>query len=184
MEFSDFFLSLSESHTYTQTHAHTHTHTHTHKHTLDVTFQMCIFSAFAFLNCTVCTKTFYFLTFVPQLMLDSWNHSIFSNIKHRLQGSAMKLVRDERYGDAFDTQLVIGVRESYGKTWRAWCSTCAYQKHVLMTVLLLVVFVTVIYMLRLMSLTEFFFPFSFWLGPYAWVVDSPISPRAMLIFYL
>ena len=48
-------------------------------------------------------------------MLDSWNNSIFNNIKHRLQTSAMKLVRDERYGDAFDTQLVIGVRESYGK---------------------------------------------------------------------
>ena len=47
-------------------------------------------------------------------MLDSWNYSIFSNIKHRLQMSAMKLVRDERYGEAFDTQLVIGVRESYG----------------------------------------------------------------------
>lgn len=50
---------------------------------------------------------------VRKLMLDSWNHSIFNNIKHRLQTSAMKLVRDERYGDAFDTQLVIGVRESY-----------------------------------------------------------------------
>lgn len=50
-----------------------------------------------------------------QLMLDSWNQSIFSNIKHRLQSCAMNLVRDERYGDAFDTQLVIGVRESYGK---------------------------------------------------------------------
>ncbi|KAL8606036.1 Cullin-5 [Nucella lapillus] len=50
---------------------------------------------------------------VRKLMLDSWNQSIFSDIKHRLQSSAMKLVRDERYGDAFDTQLVIGVRESY-----------------------------------------------------------------------
>ncbi|XP_076445369.1 cullin-5-like isoform X2 [Babylonia areolata] len=50
---------------------------------------------------------------VRKLMLDSWNQSIFSDIKHRLQSSAMKLVRDERNGDAFDTQLVIGVRESY-----------------------------------------------------------------------
>ena len=50
-----------------------------------------------------------------QLMLDSWNLSIFSNIKNRLQDSAMKLVHAERNGEAFDSQLVIGVRESYGK---------------------------------------------------------------------
>lgn len=48
-------------------------------------------------------------------MLDSWNQSIFSNIKHRLQNSAMKLVHSERNGEAFDSQLVIGVRESYGE---------------------------------------------------------------------
>ena len=48
-------------------------------------------------------------------MLDSWNSSIFSNIKNRLQDSAMKLVHAERNGEAFDSQLVIGVRESYGK---------------------------------------------------------------------
>ena len=47
-------------------------------------------------------------------MLDSWNQSIFSNIKNRLQDSAMKLVHSERNGEAFDSQLVIGVRESYG----------------------------------------------------------------------
>lgn len=46
-------------------------------------------------------------------MLDSWNQSIFCNIKRRLQDSAMKLVHAERNGDAFDSQLVIGVRESY-----------------------------------------------------------------------
>ncbi|KAL1505275.1 hypothetical protein ABEB36_004874 [Hypothenemus hampei] len=46
-------------------------------------------------------------------MLDSWNESIFSDIKHRLQESAMKLVHAERNGEAFDSQLVIGVRESY-----------------------------------------------------------------------
>ena len=51
-----------------------------------------------------------------QLMLDSWNSSIFSNIKQRLQDSAMKLVHAERNGEAFDSQLVIGVRESYGKS--------------------------------------------------------------------
>ncbi|XP_059614263.1 cullin-5 [Phlebotomus argentipes] len=50
---------------------------------------------------------------VRKLMLDSWNQSIFINIKHRLQDSAMKLVHAERNGDAFDSQLVIGVRESY-----------------------------------------------------------------------
>ena len=51
-------------------------------------------------------------------MLDTWNESIFSNIKSRLQDSAMKLVHAERQGEAFDSQLVIGVRESYGKTER------------------------------------------------------------------
>ncbi|XP_041351590.1 cullin-5-like isoform X1 [Gigantopelta aegis] len=50
---------------------------------------------------------------VRKLMLDSWNQSIFSNIKQRLQDSAMKLVHAERNGEAFDSQLVIGVRESY-----------------------------------------------------------------------
>lgn len=49
-------------------------------------------------------------------MLDTWNESIFSNIKNRLQDSAMKLVHAERLGEAFDSQLVIGVRESYGET--------------------------------------------------------------------
>lgn len=48
-------------------------------------------------------------------MLDSWNESIFSNIKQRLQDSAMKLIFAERNGEAFDSQLVIGVRESYGE---------------------------------------------------------------------
>jgi len=47
-------------------------------------------------------------------MLDSWNQSIFNEIKQRLQDSAMKLVYLERNGEAFDSQLVIGVRESYG----------------------------------------------------------------------
>jgi len=51
---------------------------------------------------------------VIQLMLDSWNQSIFNEIKQRLQDAAMRLVRAERNGEAFDSQLVIGVRESYG----------------------------------------------------------------------
>ncbi|CAH1103905.1 unnamed protein product [Psylliodes chrysocephalus] len=46
---------------------------------------------------------------VRKLMLDSWNESIFSDIKHRLQESAMKLVHAERNGEAFDSQLVIGM---------------------------------------------------------------------------
>lgn len=50
---------------------------------------------------------------VRKLMLDSWNQNIFKDIKDRLQDSAMKIVHAERNGDAFDSQLVIGVRESY-----------------------------------------------------------------------
>ncbi|GLG95736.1 Cullin homolog 1 [Gryllus bimaculatus] len=50
---------------------------------------------------------------VRKLMLDSWNQSIFCDIKQRLQDSAMKLVHAERNGEAFDSLLVIGVRESY-----------------------------------------------------------------------
>lgn len=48
-------------------------------------------------------------------MLDTWNEIIFSNINHKLQSSAMKLVYEERIGESFDPQLVIGVRESYGR---------------------------------------------------------------------
>ena len=47
-------------------------------------------------------------------MLDSWNQSIFNDIKQRLQDSAMKLAHSERNGESFESQLVIGVRESYG----------------------------------------------------------------------
>ena len=47
-------------------------------------------------------------------MLDSWNSTIFTNVKNRL---AMKLVHAERNGEAFDSQLVIGVRESYGNNY-------------------------------------------------------------------
>lgn len=52
---------------------------------------------------------------VRKLMLDCWNQSIFADIKQRLQDSAMKLVQSERNGEFFDSQLVIGVRESYGE---------------------------------------------------------------------
>lgn len=55
-----------------------------------------------------------------QLMLDSWNQSIFNDIKQRLQDAAMRLVRAERNGEAFDSQLVIGVRESYGNCYKIY----------------------------------------------------------------
>jgi hypothetical protein len=51
---------------------------------------------------------------VRKLMLDTWSKSIFSEIKYRLQNSAMKIVYSERTGEPFDSQLVVGVRESYG----------------------------------------------------------------------
>ncbi|KFM65638.1 Cullin-5, partial [Stegodyphus mimosarum] len=50
---------------------------------------------------------------IRKALLERWNQSIFSNIKHRLQNSAMKLVHAERTGEVIDSQLVIGVRESY-----------------------------------------------------------------------
>lgn len=50
---------------------------------------------------------------VRKLMLNLWNDGIFIDIKYRLQESAMKLVQAERNGDSFDSQLVIGVRDSY-----------------------------------------------------------------------
>jgi cullin-5 len=50
---------------------------------------------------------------VRKLMLDTWGKSIFSEIKLRLQNSAMKIVYSERINEPFDSQLVIGVRESY-----------------------------------------------------------------------
>ena len=53
---------------------------------------------------------------VRKLMLDTWSKSIFSEIKYRLQSSAMKIIHCERVGEPFDSQLVIGVRESYGNS--------------------------------------------------------------------
>ncbi|XP_044756885.1 cullin-5 isoform X1 [Coccinella septempunctata] len=50
---------------------------------------------------------------VRKLMLDCWNNSIFNNIKDRLQDSAMRLIYLERNGEAFDSQLVTGVRDSF-----------------------------------------------------------------------
>ena len=49
-----------------------------------------------------------------QMMLRTWNDNIFLDIRHRLQSAAIHLLEAERNGEAFDSQLVIGVRESYG----------------------------------------------------------------------
>ena len=48
-------------------------------------------------------------------MLQSWNNSIFSNVRDRLLSAAMKFLYAERSGEAFDSQLVVGVRESFGE---------------------------------------------------------------------
>lgn len=48
-------------------------------------------------------------------MLDKWNQFIFHNIRERLQDAAMNLIYFERIGEAFDSQLVIGLKESFGK---------------------------------------------------------------------
>ena len=60
---------------------------------------------------------------VRKLMLDSWNQSIFSNIKQRLQDSAMKLVHAERTGEAFDSQLVSEAVRTFENNW---CSTVGF----------------------------------------------------------
>lgn len=49
-------------------------------------------------------------------MLQSWNNSIFSNVRDKLLLAAMKFLYAERNGEAFDSQLVIGVRESFGES--------------------------------------------------------------------
>ena len=55
-----------------------------------------------------------------QLMLQSWNNSIFLNVRDKLLLAAMKFLYSERNGEAFDSQLVVGVRESFGELtpWR------------------------------------------------------------------
>lgn len=64
-------------------------------------------------------------------MLDSWNQSIFNEIKDRLQNAAMRLVGAERNGEAFDSQLVIGVRESYGKEQCMINKGCLFKIYVI-----------------------------------------------------
>ena len=50
------------------------------------------------------------------MMLSDWSENIFEAVKDKLQAAAMRLVELERNGEAFDPQLVIGVRQSYGDT--------------------------------------------------------------------
>lgn len=59
-----------------------------------------------------------FFLFTVQLMLQSWNNSIFSNVRDKLLLAAMKFLYSERNGEAFDSQLVVGVRESFGESTR------------------------------------------------------------------
>jgi cullin-5 len=49
-------------------------------------------------------------------MLQSWNNSIFLNVRDKLLLAAMKFLYAERNGEAFDSQLVVGVRESFGES--------------------------------------------------------------------
>jgi len=48
-------------------------------------------------------------------MLETWNSNIFKNVYKDLKDKTMLLVKQEREGEIFDSQLVIGVRQSFGK---------------------------------------------------------------------
>lgn len=48
-------------------------------------------------------------------MLQTWNKSIFAGVRAQLLNAAMSFLHRERKGEAFDSQLVIGVRQSFGK---------------------------------------------------------------------
>ena len=76
---------------------------------------------------------------VRKLMLDSWNQSIFSNIKQRLQDSAMKLVHAERTGEAFDSQLVSRFASRVQDIWKTHPCLhlnfdCAFREHLVIVV--------------------------------------------------
>lgn len=90
-----------------------------HYKLLNFCFWCLVYFAQTYVCVYLSDRIFFFLP-DTQLMLDTWNESIFSNIKNRLQDSAMKLVHAERLGEAFDSQLVIGVRESYGTSCTHW----------------------------------------------------------------
>ena len=48
-------------------------------------------------------------------MLERWNSLIFENVREKLLAAAMEFLYSERSGEAFESQLVIGVRESFGE---------------------------------------------------------------------
>lgn len=48
-------------------------------------------------------------------MLERWNSLIFENVREKLLDAAMEFLYNERSGEAFESQLVIGVRESFGE---------------------------------------------------------------------
>ena len=50
-----------------------------------------------------------------QMMLRTWNLCIFETVYELLKDKTMILVKREREGEVFDSQLVIGVRQSFGK---------------------------------------------------------------------
>lgn len=82
-------------------------------------------------------------------MLDSWNQSIFGEIKQKLQDSAMRLVRAERNGEAFDSQLVIGVRESYGNKFFFIISLSSFNIHIIILklscIIIIIYYILIIY---------------------------------------
>ncbi|CAB3396904.1 unnamed protein product [Caenorhabditis bovis] len=47
------------------------------------------------------------------VMLEKWYQRIFAKLSQTLLGEALKLVEEERNGNIIDSQLVIGVRESF-----------------------------------------------------------------------
>jgi len=56
-----------------------------------------------------------FVLLLLQLMLERWNSLIFENVREKLLAAAMEFLYSERSGEAFESQLVIGVRESFGE---------------------------------------------------------------------
>lgn len=50
---------------------------------------------------------------VKRCLLENWNKYVFSAISQKLLNSSMKIVESEREGFSVDSQLIIGVRESF-----------------------------------------------------------------------
>ena len=49
------------------------------------------------------------------MMLWTWNNNIFRDISDLLKDKTMVLIKQEREGEVLDSQLVIGVRQSFGR---------------------------------------------------------------------